>query len=76
MQHQKMQRKTDCHRCRHYYVTYDKDFPYGCKAMGFKSRQNPYIVVRNSSEHECLSMEPKKERLPPVNPESIPKILH
>jgi len=44
----------DCHKCEHYYVTWDKEFPYGCKAMGFKSKQLPSIVVRVSSDRECL----------------------
>ena len=32
-----------CGDCKHYYVTWDKDFPYGCKAMGFKSRTYPAL---------------------------------
>ena len=46
----------DCHKCKHYYVTWDKDFPHGCRAMRFKSRQLPCIVVRNSSPEieSCL----------------------
>jgi len=31
----------DCHKCEHYYVTWDKHFPHGCKAMKFKSKQLP-----------------------------------
>lgn len=44
-----------CLGCRHYYVTWDKAFPYGCKAMGFKSRSVPCLVTRNASGLECLS---------------------
>ena len=44
----------DCHKCKHYYVTWDKNFPHGCKAMIFKSKQLPSIDVRVSSLRECL----------------------
>lgn len=53
----------DCHKCEHYYVTWEKDFPHGCKAMGFKSQQLPNIVVRTStSGMECLSFRIKEKR--------------
>ena len=43
----------NCHRCRHYYVTYDPDKPFGCRAMGFKSRNNPAQVVYATSGIVC-----------------------
>jgi len=49
-----LKRMIDCHKCEHYYVTWDKEFSHGCGAMGFKSKQFPSIVVRVSSDHECL----------------------
>ncbi|MCD6306871.1 MAG: uracil-DNA glycosylase [Deltaproteobacteria bacterium] len=55
---------TDCQRCRHYYITWDRNFPYGCRAMAFKSRQMPCIAVRMTSGKECLSFEPRKEKAP------------
>jgi len=39
----------DCLKCQHYYVTWDKDFPHGCKGMGFKSRHLPVFAVRRST---------------------------
>ena len=42
----------DCHKCEYYYVTRDKHFPHGCKAMKFKSKQLPSVVA--SSNIECL----------------------
>jgi len=53
---------SDCRGCRHYYITWDRSFPYGCRAMGFKSLQMPCIAVRMSSGKECLSFEPRKEK--------------
>jgi len=52
----------DCHKCKHYYVTWDKNFPHGCKAMKFKSKQLPSIVVRVSSDRECLLFKIKKTK--------------
>ncbi len=54
---------TDCHKCRFYYVTWDKRFPHGCRGMGFKSLQLPSIVVRQSdAEKECLMYQEKRIR--------------
>ena len=44
-----------CRRCIYLYTTWDKHFPYGCKAMGFKSARLPCDVVRESSGEECLA---------------------
>ncbi|MBW2011681.1 MAG: uracil-DNA glycosylase [Deltaproteobacteria bacterium] len=52
----------DCRKCEHYYVTWDKDSPHGCRGMGFKSRQLPIIIVRNTSRGmDCLLFK-KKEK--------------
>lgn len=52
----------DCHKCEHYYVTWDKRFPHGCKAMKFKSKQLPSIAVFTSSTIECLLFKKKKRK--------------
>jgi len=52
----------DCHKCEHYYVTWDKHFPHGCKAMKFKSKQLPSTVVFVSSNIECLLVKKKKRK--------------
>ena len=51
-----------CWQCKHYYVTWDKNFPHGCKAMGFKSKAVPAVMVRNASDRECLLFTKKKPR--------------
>jgi hypothetical protein len=51
-----------CSDCKHYYVTWDKDFPYGCKAMGFKSRTYPAQEVRDASGMDCQLFERKGSR--------------
>ena len=47
----------------HFYITWDRHFPYGCKALGFKSRGMPSREVFNASAQECLRYE-KKPNLP------------
>ena len=42
-----------CRECRHYYVSWDKEFPHGCKAMRFKSKTSPSVSVRQASGMDC-----------------------
>ena len=56
------QETVDCFACEHFSITYDKGFPYGCGAMGFKSRAIPSREVYSSSGVECRSFAPKKAR--------------
>ena len=53
-------RDIDCRKCRHYYITWDKNFPYGCRAMQFKSAQMPILEVFAASGIACLRFEEKK----------------
>jgi hypothetical protein len=48
-----------CRRCRHYYITHDVSFPYGCRALEFKSRGLPLQDVRQASGEHCLYFQPK-----------------
>jgi hypothetical protein len=50
----------NCTRCEHYYITWDQKFPYGCRAMGFKSKEMPSIAVLNNSGMDCLQFKAKK----------------
>jgi hypothetical protein len=43
----------DCLKCAHYHITYDPAKPYGCRAMGFKSRRMPAQVVYAASGLVC-----------------------
>ncbi len=53
---------TDCRKCKYYYITWDKTFPYGCRVMGFKGKTLPSTVVSQSSGMKCQLFE-KKETL-------------
>lgn len=52
----------DCRKCKHYYITWDKKFPYGCRAMGFKGREQPCWVVYRSSGIRCQLFAKKESR--------------
>lgn len=54
--------RIDCRQCNFFYITWDKKFPYGCKAMGFKTRFMPSIEVRQASGIACLRFELKTDR--------------
>ncbi|BCB97274.1 hypothetical protein JZK55_21960 [Dissulfurispira thermophila] len=53
------QGKIDCFKCKHFYITWDKGFPYGCRAMGFKTKNMPSDEVYKASTIECLKYEEK-----------------
>ena len=52
----------NCFKCKHFYITWDKSFPNGCKVFGFKSRNMPSAAVFESSGQNCQAFEKKPER--------------
>ena len=34
-------RHADCNSCAHFFITWNKKFPFGCRAMGFMSANSP-----------------------------------
>ncbi|NPV92116.1 MAG: uracil-DNA glycosylase [Firmicutes bacterium] len=51
--------KVNCFKCRHFYITWDRSFPRGCSAIGFKGREIPSLVVMNASGMACQYFESK-----------------
>ncbi len=51
--------RPNCFKCRHFFITHQQDHPYGCQAMGFKSKQLPSLVAKQSSGMECQLFTPK-----------------
>ncbi|MBK8318769.1 MAG: hypothetical protein IPP59_01190 [Betaproteobacteria bacterium] len=49
-----------CNDCAHYYITHDTRFRYGCRALGFKSQQQPIRVVMEASAQQCHYFQRKK----------------
>lgn len=67
-----------CRACRHYYVTWDRHHPHGCRAMGFKSRSLPSSVVRSAMQErmECLLfLKRAKKRNDPESSTRINRII-
>jgi hypothetical protein len=46
-----------CKNCIHFFVTYDPQFPYGCRSMGFKSRRYPHFEVLDATGEPCHGFE-------------------
>ena len=44
----------NCRHCIHYYITWEPQHPYGCKAMGFKGKVLPSITVFRSTGKQCM----------------------
>ncbi len=45
--------KRNCFRCEFFYITWDPQHPNGCKAIGFKTKALPSVVVYQSSGKPC-----------------------
>ncbi|MBI3793795.1 MAG: uracil-DNA glycosylase [Nitrospinae bacterium] len=54
-------KEPNCFECAHHHITWDAKFPYGCKAIGFKSRVMPSAEVRQNSGESCLAFTPSKK---------------
>jgi hypothetical protein len=48
-----------CKDCRYYIITWDFQFPYGCRAHTFKSKKSPAMDVFEASGLQCLLFTPK-----------------
>lgn len=49
----------NCRGCVSFEITWDFTFPYGCKAMGFKTRKIPSMEVYEASGIHCQMFQPK-----------------
>lgn len=53
--------KPNCFKCKHFYITYDKYTPNGCRIYGVKTAGAPSLVVKKANNgSDCLGFEPKK----------------
>lgn len=57
-----MAQRIICQKCIYYFVTWQPAKPHGCKAYGFKSKQLPSVVVKNSSGYDCSFFQPKNTK--------------
>lgn len=51
----------NCFSCKYFYITWDNQFPYGCRALGFKCKRMPSAEVFKASELECLRYDKKSD---------------
>lgn len=49
----------NCKICKHYYITWDKLYPNGCRKLSFKSKDMPSLDVYKASGLACLYFEKK-----------------
>lgn len=56
----KVDGKVNCFDCVHFYITWDKSFPRGCRALSFKGREMPSVTVLSSSGMECQRFTPRE----------------
>ena len=52
-QSEQQETKALCLSCRYFFITYDKNFPYGCHHVGFKSRLIPSVEMFKASGIAC-----------------------
>ncbi|OIP51038.1 MAG: uracil-DNA glycosylase [Deltaproteobacteria bacterium CG23_combo_of_CG06-09_8_20_14_all_60_8] len=57
--------RINCFQCRHFYVTHEPAFPYGCRVMGFKSQRLPATVALENSGMNCQSFAAKADNKSP-----------
>jgi len=46
-------------RCRAFFITHERDFPYGCRSFGMKSRGLPSDEVLRASGEPCHAFDPR-----------------
>ncbi len=51
--------RINCRICQHYFVTWEKQRPHGCRAYGFKSPNIPSQVVQRTTGEPCGFFTPK-----------------
>jgi hypothetical protein len=56
-------RRPLCTGCDYYYVTWETGVPHGCRAMGFKSRDYPYVIAQHVSGMVCQMYRARKRDL-------------
>ena len=51
----------NCYGCAHFFITWDKQFPYGCRKMDFRSKRLPSDDVLEADGQRCLARELKSD---------------
>ena len=56
-------RHADCNSCAHFFITWNKRFPFGCRAMGFMTSNSPSKDVIEVEVRDCLAYKNKFSHL-------------
>ena len=56
-------KQNNCSNCVHFYVTYKNRFPYGCRAFGIISKNNPYLEIKKVSGTNCALFSSKEKNV-------------
>lgn len=51
--------EVNCFKCKHYFITWDKNFPRGCKIYNSKSSMMPSMLVQKETGEKCLAFQLK-----------------
>ena len=54
-----MSQSSNCWQCKYFRITHEQSWPYGCGAMGFKSKVLPCYEVSKIDGNRCFSFSPK-----------------
>lgn len=52
-------KNVNCIKCKYFYITWDKNFPNGCKLFGFKGLKMPSITVVEATGSPCVNFSEK-----------------
>ena len=59
-----------CHACRHYFITHEPAWPYGCRHFAIKTRAVPSLEIERTSGRSCQAFSPKAGGLTRASGES------
>jgi len=55
--------KPNCMNCKHFFITYDKNTPRGCRIYKIKSASLPSMVVKRANNgEECMGFSAKESK--------------
>ncbi|MGE3610233.1 MAG: uracil-DNA glycosylase [Bacteriovoracaceae bacterium] len=61
--------RPNCQKCKHFYITWNKTTPNGCRRFGIQCKDNPATIIASAGLGDCQGYEEKKK------PEERPKGL-
>jgi hypothetical protein len=52
----------NCKACNHFYIAWDKNFPYGCKLYEIKAKTSPDVQVLTNTGIPCQGYQSKEAK--------------